>query len=91
MVGLFSLLDAILKVPLADVLHQIDLTDEVRRALLSRSGPYAPTLALVEAYERGSWPVVESECSVLGMDRALLGELYVEAMRWTQDRLTTTA
>jgi len=91
MVGLFSLLDAILKVPLAEVLHQIDLTDEVRRALLSRSGPYAPTLSMVEAYERASWPVVEAECSVLGIDAAVVGELYVEAVRWTRERLLSTA
>jgi EAL and modified HD-GYP domain-containing signal transduction protein len=88
MVGLFSMLDAILKVPLSEVLHHIDLTDEVRRALLSRSGPYAPTLSMVEAYERASWPVVESECSLLGIDAATMGELYVEAMHWTRERLS---
>ncbi|MCC6773824.1 MAG: hypothetical protein IT360_21745 [Gemmatimonadaceae bacterium] len=77
-----------MKVPLSEVLHHIDLTDEVRRALLSRSGPYAPTLSMVEAYERASWPVVESECSLLGIDAATMGELYVEAMHWTRERLS---
>jgi EAL and modified HD-GYP domain-containing signal transduction protein len=87
MVGLFSLLDAILKVPLGEVLHRIDLADEVRRALLARSGPYAPTLAMVEAYERGSWPVVQSECDLMGVDATMLGDLYLDAVRWTREKL----
>lgn len=91
MVGLFSLLDAILKVPLHEVLHRIDLADEVRRALLARSGPYAPTLALVEAYERASWPVVAAESETLGVDASVLGDLYFEAVRWTRDRIEMAA
>ncbi|HEX4932562.1 MAG TPA: HDOD domain-containing protein [Gemmatimonadaceae bacterium] len=87
MVGLFSLLDAILKVPLHEVLHRIDLADEVRRALLARSGPFAPTLALVEAYERGAWAVVAAESETMGLDAALLGGLYVEAVHWTRERI----
>ncbi|HPV76082.1 MAG TPA: HDOD domain-containing protein, partial [Gemmatimonadaceae bacterium] len=91
MVGLFSLLDAILKVPLHEVLHRIDLADEVRRALLARSGPYAPTLALVEAYERASWPVVAAEAETIGLDTSLLGDLYFESVRWTRDRIEMAA
>ena len=87
MVGLFSLLDAILKVPLHEVLHRIDLADEVRRALLVRSGPYAPTLALVEAYERGSWAVVAAESETMGIDASVLGQLYLDAVRWTRERI----
>jgi EAL and modified HD-GYP domain-containing signal transduction protein len=87
MVGLFSLLDAILKVPLGEVLHRIDLADEVRRALLARSGPYAPTLSMVEAYERGAWPVVQSECDLMGLDASVMGDLYLDAMRWTREKL----
>jgi EAL and modified HD-GYP domain-containing signal transduction protein len=87
MVGLFSLLDTILRVPLAEIVERIDLSDEVRRALLLRAGPYAPTLLLVEAWERGSWSVALTEADALGIDGALLGEMYVEALRWTEDRL----
>ncbi|MEP7381240.1 MAG: HDOD domain-containing protein [Gemmatimonadota bacterium] len=87
MVGLFSMLDVILKIPLGEVLHRIDLTDEVRRALLARSGPYAPTLSMVEAYERGSWAAVDSESQLLGIDPCILGDLYLEAVRWTRERL----
>jgi EAL and modified HD-GYP domain-containing signal transduction protein len=91
MVGLFSLLDAILKVPLPEMLRRIDLSDEVRLALLARSGPYAPTLSVVEAYEHASWDVVDAECRSLGIDATLLGEVYLEAGRWTAERLVHLA
>ena len=91
MVGLFSLLDAILKVPLPEMLHRIDLADEVRLALLARSGPYAPTLAVVEAYEHAAWDEVDAECRTLGIDSTVLGEVYLEAGRWTAERLEQVA
>lgn len=87
MVGLFSLLDALMRVPLREILDRVDLADEVRRALVARSGPYAPTLAMVEAYERADWPVVEAECATLGVDAASMGQLYLDAVHWTRDRL----
>lgn len=90
MVGLFSMLDVILKMPLEDVLRRIELSDEIRRALLTRSGPFAPTLQVVEAYERASWEVVRAECETLGIDATLLGSVYMEAMQWTRERLEIT-
>ena len=87
MIGLFSLLDAMLKMPLHEVLHRIDISDDARRALLARTGPYAPTLSVVEAYERASWGVVSAECQTLGIDSSLLGALYVDAVKWTAERM----
>jgi c-di-GMP phosphodiesterase len=87
MVGLFSLLDALFRMPLADVLERLDLAEEVRRALLLRTGPFAPALSLVESYERASWGVVSAEAAAIGIESALLGELYLDAVQWTNDRL----
>jgi c-di-GMP phosphodiesterase len=87
MVGLFSLLDAILRIPLAEIVERIDLSTEVQRALLLRSGPYAPTLLLAEAWEHGSWDVAVAEAGPLGIDGTLLGEMYLEALRWTEEKM----
>ena len=87
MVGLFSLLDAILKISMGELLRRIEMSDEVRRALLARSGPYAPTIQMVEAYERGSWAVVSAECETLGIDPSTLPAAYIDATGWTRARL----
>lgn len=91
MVGLFSLLDALLRQPLAEILGRLDLAEEIRRALLLRAGPYAPTLSLVESYERAAWNVVAAESSTLGIDGALLGELYLDAVGWTREQLAVAS
>jgi c-di-GMP-related signal transduction protein len=91
LVGLFSLLDAILHQPLAEILQRIELADEARRALLTRSGPWASTLALAEAWERASWDVASAEAAAIGIDTSQLGEAYVEAVRWARERLQLAA
>ncbi len=87
MVGLFSLLEAALRLPLPDVLSQIDLADEIVRALTARSGPYAGPLALVEAYERGAWDVVLAEASAVGLESVLLPDMYLGSVAWARERL----
>jgi c-di-GMP-related signal transduction protein len=52
--GMFSLLDRLLGVPMAEVLSSIQLPPAVMEALISRSGIYGPYLALAEACELNS-------------------------------------
>ncbi len=51
-VGLFSVLDAMLDLPMPDILAQLPLPPEVAAALADRSGLYGTTLARVLALER---------------------------------------
>lgn len=87
MVGLFSLLDAILRTPLAELLERIELAPEIRRALLLRTGPFAPTLSLVEAYERGAWDAASGEAALLGIAPQKVTDLYLSSLAWSRDQL----
>jgi EAL and modified HD-GYP domain-containing signal transduction protein len=49
--GMFSLLDRLLGLPMAQVLDKVGMPDDVVAALLDRSGIYGPYLALAEACE----------------------------------------
>ena len=91
MTGLFSLLDALLRVPLAEVLEKIDLADEIKRALTLRAGPYAPVLSLLEAWEHASWDVVQAEAAFLAVDTSTFGDMYLVALDWAKQRLGETA
>lgn len=88
MVGLFSLLEAALRLPLSEILEKIDLAEEIKRALLVRSGPYAGALALVESYEKASWDVVTAEAQAVNVDPAMLGDMYLSALLWARERLS---
>jgi len=77
-VGLFSMLDALIGAPLDRLLPMLHLNQDINDALLSRKGPYGNTLKCVLAYEQGDWQTV---------DRAGFGEeftisCYLRAVEW---------
>ena len=51
-VGIMSLMDALFCVPMADLVEQIPVSDEVAQALLRRSGFFGELLRLAESFER---------------------------------------
>ena len=57
-IGLFSVADALLDAPMAEVLDSLPFTDEIQAALLRREGPKGELLAAVIAYERGDFPTL---------------------------------
>ena len=87
LVGLFSLLDRLMKMPIEEILARVDLAPDVRDALLGRRGPFGPALELVEAYEQGRWDVAVRAADVLGVPAARLLELYVGSLAWARERL----
>lgn len=91
LVGLFSLLDAISGIPMPTLLESIALATPLRQALMERTGPYAGTLSLAEAYERGAWKEVADGASSSGIDAANVGALYVQSLGWTRERLLSLA
>lgn len=76
-VGLFSVVDAIARAPLAQVLDALPLTDDVERALLAHEGPMGGALAAVLDYERGDLEAVARRLPGAG-----LGDLYLDAIGW---------
>ncbi|MFN3919844.1 MAG: hypothetical protein ACK4JF_06090, partial [Methylohalobius sp.] len=52
-VGLFSLLDAIMDAPMEEILRHINLVDEINQALLYGSGPLGPVLQTTLCLEYG--------------------------------------
>src|SRR3954469_9660733 len=74
-IGLFSVADAMMNAPMAEVLESLPFTDEIRAALLRREGPKGELLAAVAAYERGEFPTLpatESSPSLAGAYRAAI-------------------
>ncbi len=89
--GLFSLLDVLLRMPMEGVLSRMAIAPDVKSALLQRSGPYAPTLSLIEAQERGDWEAVGDASAAIGVPAAAVSSGYTEALGWARDRLASAA
>lgn len=54
-VGLFSVLDAILDVPMDELLQPLKLSEEITQALINSSGDLGRVLERVIAYEQADW------------------------------------
>lgn len=67
-VGLFSSIDAIMDRPMTELLVQLPLSLEVKRALVERDGPLGEVLSLILAYERAEWPEVARLTQHLNLD-----------------------
>ncbi len=85
LVGLFSELDALLDRPLEAALAEVSLAPTITSVLLGtapESEGLAQVYKLVLHYEAGDWDGVEEDARQYGVQGALIGQSYLEAMRW---------
>lgn len=83
LVGLFSLLENMLRVPLGEILDSIPLEEHVLQVLIEGTGPFAPWYQLMLAYEEGDWPLVRQLSAGLALTNHDLASAYVEAGAWS--------
>ena len=84
LVGLFSVLDAMLSQPMPAILESLNLAPEINEALLFHRGVFGDVLRCVKAYESRAWHDVH--CGPL--DGATIRDAYVKAMSWSIQTLT---
>jgi EAL and modified HD-GYP domain-containing signal transduction protein len=80
--GTFSLLPAMLMVPMQDALQELDLPPSVAEGLLSRTGEFAPYLKLAEAVEDPSLAGVAQLCKELTISPKALNLAQMQATDW---------
>jgi EAL and modified HD-GYP domain-containing signal transduction protein len=80
--GTFSLLPAMLMVPMASALEELDLPPVVAEGLLHRTGEFAPYLKLAEAVEDPSLAGVAQLCSQLAIAPKALNLAQMQATHW---------
>ena len=78
-VGLFSVADALLDAPMAEVLASLPFSEEIAGALLRYEGRRGRVLASVLRYEQGHFPEGADG------DPIELAEAYLTALRWADD------
>ncbi len=79
--GLFSTLDALLDKPLAELVPQLSLADELNQALLDRNGQIGAVLTAVIAYEQADW----NGLAGTGIAAGQMRDFYLEAVRWSRE------
>ena len=84
-VGVFSLLDTMLGMPLAKALEAVSLPQPVLDALLHRGGKFAPLLALTQACETADDAVFAQQSVALGLSNHQVNWAHLNALAWADD------
>jgi EAL and modified HD-GYP domain-containing signal transduction protein len=94
LMGMFSLLDALIDQPLDEALHSVDLGPEITEALLgiAPDGSFLARLhELIQCYEHGQWDAVERLSQICGISFLQTGDAYLEATNWAEDLVRQAA
>ena len=85
-VGIMSLADALFSMPMADILENVELADDVRAALLRREGSFGAMLDVVEHLEAaGSGRQFTAALRRLGLTSKQVREIELEAFDWVRE------
>lgn len=90
LMGLFSLLDALIDLPLEDALKEVGLAPEIMQTLLgtaSERDALANVYRLACRYEGADWDAVEDLARGLGLKVASITHAYLEATQWATQLL----
>ncbi|WP_223247355.1 EAL and HDOD domain-containing protein [Sulfuriferula sp. AH1] len=82
--GIFSLLDILLQLPMAQVLQQISLPPLAEEALLHKRGKYAPYLELSIACEEFDQERISDLAAQLGLELAHVNAYHADALIWAE-------
>lgn len=83
-VGVFSLLDAMLEMPMEQALDSLALPESITDALLHRQGIYGPFLELAEACEGGSAGHIEKLVFSLQLEPEKVNQAHLSALAWVE-------
>ena len=81
--GILSLLDALLGMPLADILKNLPVSEAIRQGVLDRAGELGHLLVLAELVEKTDIAAIEAQLAMLPyLDAATVNEAYTSAIEW---------
>ena len=85
LMGLFSVLDIILRMPMEEALDKVNVAKEIREALLNHTGEFADVYDFMAAYENADWQEVSRMQILKNIDNDAVFKAYIEAVCWYKE------
>ena len=85
LLGLLSLMDAILDLPMSDVLEKVSLDQETKTVLKGGDSHLRPLYQLMLAQESGDWRSSGELARTLKLPESEVAEVYWKAMQWARE------
>jgi EAL and modified HD-GYP domain-containing signal transduction protein len=91
MMGLFSLLDVILEMPMENAVNEVALDENVRMALVDKSGDFYKILEFIHAFEHADWDVIAIMMVKHELDLGDVTSAFIDALVWYKSLLDAIA
>lgn len=85
LLGLLSLIDAMLDMPMDKILEQIPLDQETKNVLLGQPSSLRPLYQLMLAHESGEWEAAGQLSQSMQLDPENTANLYWRAQQWARE------
>jgi len=84
LMGMLSLMDTILEIPMRQVLDKVPIDQESKDVLLGAASPLQPFYQLMLAQESGDWKAASTLSTQLHLNEADVADAYWDAMQWAR-------
>jgi len=88
LLGLLSLIDSMLEIPMSDVLDKVPLDHETKAVLLGKPSLLRPVYQLMLAYESGEWEAAKQLADKLHLEDQQVASFYWQAQQWAHEVLS---
>lgn len=86
LVGLLSLIDALVDADIKELMDKLPLCDDIKQAIVNRKGDAANLLKLCELYEHADWDKLDHFCQKIAVDPEKIGDIYQQSITWATER-----
>lgn len=91
LLGILSLMPAMLDVPMESIVPSLPLREEMQRALMGDANSEGRLLDWLMHHERAEWDASERAAQEMGVAEAALARMYAEAMLWAEATVRVVA
>ncbi|MCR4850654.1 MAG: HDOD domain-containing protein [Lachnospiraceae bacterium] len=85
LMGLFSVIDIILDMPMAEALKKVKVSKQIENALVDGKGEFYDALDFVCQYESANWGEVDRIMLLSNMDSDAVYDAYCSSLTWYRD------
>ncbi len=82
LMGMFSLIDALLDAPMETILDKLPLNKQTQRALLGDTGTFRSIYEMITNYELGAWDAFSAKARELNIDEDIIPGIFKDSLKW---------
>ena len=91
LLGMLSLLPAMLRMPMEELAPSLPLRDEIREALCGKANSGRILLEWLESHEQGDWEACDAAVKAHRLDPENLLDCYAEALAWAEEAVRSAS